>query len=88
MALDITRTQITSPKSGNEYDLFVYEGRAIGCTCIHREKKKWVPCPHMTAYNEPKPVVEQVAVAPTFDSCICCGQRVKVGAVMCYRCSC
>ena len=34
------------------HKLYTHEGRAVGCSCEHRQFHPWTPCPHMTQHEQ------------------------------------
>jgi hypothetical protein len=62
----IEAVTITSEQSGNEYQLYIYQGVARGCTCKSRKYSPGKPCKHMQAFTNPAPVA-------AYEGCEYCG---------------
>jgi hypothetical protein len=47
----ISTQDIISQDSGKEYQLYIYQGVARGCTCAYRKHQHNKACKHMRLYN-------------------------------------
>ena len=34
------------------HTLYIHEGKAVGCSCEHRQFHPWMPCPHMIQHEQ------------------------------------
>lgn len=80
----IDTVAITSSHSGAEYNLYIFEGVARGCTCKFRHYNHFKPCRHMNEYNEQVSDVTPHIEEELLNSCCVCGYPTK--GVICYKC--
>ena len=43
------------------HTLYIHEGKAVGCSCEHRQFHPWTPCPHMTQHEQAQRDAERTA---------------------------
>lgn len=49
--IEDTSETFVSRWSGKTYIRYIYNGKAVGCTCGFRQNHTFTPCKHMTEYN-------------------------------------